>query len=471
VARRDTGVIVVLALAIGLRIAVTLAYRPALLWDDSWEYLDLAWGQSFVAFEVDHPSGYPAIIWLLSRAGRSLVTIVAVQHLAGLLAGVGVYALLVRQRINRWVAALGSAVVLLDGYAIAVEEYVMSEAFFGLALIASAYAAIRGRDRPSVWALSGLCLAGAATFRTAALFAVPAWLGYMVWIRPGRRSAAAALAALLVPVLAYSVLHAHAGRGFGMTQGEGWFLYGRVGPIIDCRGVKVTRTEAPLCNVAYGHSLDPDTGQPRWSPSDYTDNPASPAAHMFVDMYTGDVDHSSRVLGDFAKKQIRHRPWPYVRSVADDFLAYFDPNGGGMETAITLPRRGQQDGFDPDTKARLLPRYRREFHAPYQLVRAYQRAIHTPRWLMGLFALSSVLALLLGAWRRARKTMAYRAQTLLLAGMAVGMLVGTAAVSSMFVRYLVPAVPLLVCAGVLSLSDLASLTSRGRLVARSARKP
>ena len=34
---------------------------------------------------------------------------------------------------------------------------------------------------------------------------------------------------------------------FGLTQADGWFLYGRVGEIADCGGADIPRAARPLC--------------------------------------------------------------------------------------------------------------------------------------------------------------------------------------------------------------------------------
>ena len=60
--------------------------------------------------------------------------------------GVLVYALILRLRLPRWLATAGAAVVVLDAYAIALEQQILAEAFFTLALVASFYLVV-GRDR------------------------------------------------------------------------------------------------------------------------------------------------------------------------------------------------------------------------------------------------------------------------------------------------------------------------------------
>ena len=143
--RAHWPLLVVLAIAAAVRVAVAIAYQPAIFFGDSWAYLDLAYGGSPVGFAPDRPSGYPLLIDLLSVFGRSLGAITTAQHLAGLLTGVLVYALLVRLRVPRWLATAGAAVVLLDAYAMALEQQILAEAFFTLALAASFFLVVGPR--------------------------------------------------------------------------------------------------------------------------------------------------------------------------------------------------------------------------------------------------------------------------------------------------------------------------------------
>lgn len=200
--------LVVLAAGALLRIAVAVAYRPGLFYQDSWDYIDLAYGSPIVGVSVQHPFGYPLLLHGLALVQRSLTTITTTQHLAGLIGGVVLYAILVRLRVSRTLSALAVAVVALDIYVVTLEQYILSEAFFGLTLLGSAYFAIRGERRTAELAASGLLLAVATSLRTAALFAVPAWLGYLLWTRRGLRGVVAAALALTLPLLAYATYSA-----------------------------------------------------------------------------------------------------------------------------------------------------------------------------------------------------------------------------------------------------------------------
>jgi Dolichyl-phosphate-mannose-protein mannosyltransferase len=157
---------------------MAIACRPALTFVDSWAYIDAAYSKFPFAIFPERPSGYPFLLHLLELPGRSLIAITSVEHLAGLATGVLVYALLLRLGIQHGVAALEAALVLLDGYAITLEQQILSEAFLTLCLTASVYLLVgKGRGPPSL-AASGALLAVAATIRPSGLLA----------IRPGRVS-------------------------------------------------------------------------------------------------------------------------------------------------------------------------------------------------------------------------------------------------------------------------------------------
>ena len=136
---RHWAIALVLVLAATVRVVAAIAYRPAIFFGDSWAYLDLAYRGDPVGFAPDRPSGYPLLIDLLSVAGRSLAAITTAQHLAGLAVGVLVYLLSTRIGLPRIVGAGAAALVLFDSYAIALEQQILAEAFFTLALVASLY--------------------------------------------------------------------------------------------------------------------------------------------------------------------------------------------------------------------------------------------------------------------------------------------------------------------------------------------
>jgi dolichyl-phosphate-mannose-protein mannosyltransferase len=442
----------VVVIAVVLRTLVEVAYWPALFYSDSWEYVNLAYSRSIVAFSGDRPSGYPLLMHLLSLPGRSLATITIAQHLAGIAIGVTAYAFLRRLGIREWVAVVAAAVILLDSYAIALEQHIMAETFFALAILLSAAIAALFAKSPLLMATSGVLLAGAVSMRVAGLYAVPAFVLFvLVKARPAR-AAAAALAGLALPLLAYASLHAADGRGFGFTETiGGWALYGRVSSIADCRGAGIPAETKPLCQTAEQRAK----GHP---PSWYVFSRNSPAHRQFG------FDPSPRVSGllsDFAFAIVRANPADYVELVATDFARIFEPGGGGVDTPLRFPRKGSftWESVQPLKTWRdtYFPDYRRKIREPSGLLSAYQTVFHTARWLLGALVLAIVLAAVVSLFGRPRRSA--RAIYLLLGGMGVGIVLGSVATVDMNVRFLVPAVPLLICGGVLASRDLAEAAS------------
>jgi 4-amino-4-deoxy-L-arabinose transferase-like glycosyltransferase len=138
--------------------------------------------------------------------------------LAGIAIGVTAYAFLRRLGIREWLAVVVAAVILLDSYAIALEQHIMTETFFALAILLSAAIAALYSRRPALMAASGVLLAGAVSMRVAGLFAVPAFVLFVLVKARPTRAAVAALAASFSPLLAYASLHAADGRGLGFTE-------------------------------------------------------------------------------------------------------------------------------------------------------------------------------------------------------------------------------------------------------------
>jgi hypothetical protein len=130
-ARRHAFLIVLLAAGLTLRVLVWLAYRPALLYIDSFRYLD-----NLVPLAPDqlNPIGYDLVLRPLLAIG-GLGFVAAVQHLAGLGIAVGVYACVLKLGARRWVGALAAAPVLLDAYQLQIEQNIMSEVTFEALLL------------------------------------------------------------------------------------------------------------------------------------------------------------------------------------------------------------------------------------------------------------------------------------------------------------------------------------------------
>ena len=99
------------------------------------------------------------------------------------------------------------------------------------------------------------------------------------------------------------------------------------------------------------------------------------------------------------------------------------------------------------------PDYQRTIREPSGFLLAYQKVFHTARWLMGALVLAILLATVVRFFGQPRRSS--RSIYLLLGGMAIGLILGPVATVELNIRFLLPAIPLLVCGGVLALRDLA----------------
>ena len=97
--------LVVLVIGAGLRVLTVLAYQPAILYVDSFGYLD---NLHDLRPDMLRPIGYDLILKLLLPLG-GLRAVAVVQHLLGLGIAVMTYQLLLRHGARRWLAALATA--------------------------------------------------------------------------------------------------------------------------------------------------------------------------------------------------------------------------------------------------------------------------------------------------------------------------------------------------------------------------
>jgi hypothetical protein len=464
-----------------LRLACELAYRPALFYSDSWGYLSMAHGSGVVSFAPLRPSGYPLILKTL----HWLPLITVAQHLAGLAIATLVYATSRALGVRRWLATVAGALIALDAWAIALEQYVLAESFFALALVLAVWASLTGtmrvelgdaggpgasapaqRPRPGRSAaialgLAGLCLAAAVLMRPVGLFAVPAWLVWMIWVRPGARPALAGLACLAVPLLVYSLGHAHVTGTFGLTQANGWFLYGRVGSIASCNGIDVARDARELCK------RPPEAAHE--NQSWFMFNRRSPARQAFggISANSDTQARSDAILGHFARQVIAERPAAFVKLVAGDLFKYLRPGPHALhreDLTVEFPRSARIRFDDPSIRRRLFPDLRTHAAAPSGALRSYAGVFHTSRPLIALLIVAGLVALVLGAARRDPRLPAL----FLTFGTGVGILVGAALGAGFALRYLVPAVAPFAITGTLSVESLAS-AARGWRVRRPSR--
>lgn len=412
------GLVLVLAAGAVIRLAVELSRAPA-VYQDSLVYITLSEDAPF-SFRSTRPNGYPVFIRILSLVGDRLDVVTIAQHVAGVLVGVLVYALLVHLGVRRWIATLATAFIVIDAYAVALEQDILSETFFTLTITSSAYLLLGTKQRVGALAASGVLLAMAATIRVVGIFAVPFWVGYVLAIRPGWRVAGAAVLALVAPLLAYCTFHAAHGRNFGFTSADGWYLYGKVGPIVDCSGATIPERTRPLCRGVKGQPVE-----------FYLYDRGSPAQVLFfgpTEPVNVDEDwnsENSALLRSFSLGIIQAHPVAFARVVAKDFFRYLGPNPASVEMTL----HGE----------------------PGSLMHRYERWFHMPWWVVTGSLLTASAALIVS-----RPTFHFR-ETLGLLGLSLSLLVGAAATAGFNPRYLVPIAPLMVAAGALGAHDLLSM--------------
>jgi hypothetical protein len=453
---RHAALVVLLAVGAALRVLAMIAYRPALFFSDSWGYLFTAFTGHPVSLSYLRPDGYAVLIRLLTVPNRNLEQLIAIQNLSGLVLAVLVYGVLLRMRAGRPLALLGAALIILDGYRITLEQYVMPDTLFTLSLLLSvllmAWPGARRETgappcRPGPWsvAFAGLLLAGSVVQREAALFTVPAFLAYLVWIRVGLRAGAAFVLALALPVLAYAALYQSRVGVFGLTESDGWTLYGRVAGFAQCPGAGIPRPERPLCETAHQRASHPDAAT--W----YIWDGASPAARLFHGGHQNREvqERANRALRDFADRIILHQPIQYLDATFSDVLRYFTPGATPFNDAISatsLPRTAADEATSERVRRRVLPRMHPSVRSPAGFLRSYRSAVHIPRPVLALLALAALVALLLRT--------AARREVLLSAGSGLLLVLGTSATAGFGLRYLLPAVPLLAIGGGAAIHDL-----------------
>ena len=430
-ASRHAPIIAVLAAGAVFRALTQIAYGPALYYYDSLSYL--ARSRSGLFLSPDQPAGYPFGIRAVRFLGGGLGTVTVAQHIAGLATGLLVYVVIWRLSARCWLATIGAAVVVLDGYAIAIEQYLMSEALFDLLVAASAALALLGRRRLT-FAASGAVLAAACLVRPVGLFCVPVWLVLALWRYRWSWTVLACAAAVLVPLLGYAAANEGATGNFALTEDTAWLLYGRIGPIGDCSGVSIPQSDRVLC---------PHSSQLRRSVNFYLFSPSSPAVRAFGPHLVDAPARVDRILFGYSLRVMAQRPLRYTGLVAGDLVRFFVPGARSdyptEDGPITLPRPGPW----------LWPVYRPRQRVPAKQLRAYVGVVHTVRPLLALFGLLGVVALVLRPQPVRRAADPRLGAIGFLLSMTLALMVGSA-LSHFERRYALPTVPLLTSCGLLA---------------------
>lgn len=455
--RRHAVVLVVLLPAVVLRVLTLLAYRPALLYIDSFRYLN--------ALDLDpaapQPIGYDLLVlkWLLPLGGMQGVAVL--QHLAGLAMGVAIYALACRLGVRRWLAALAAVPVLLDAYQLQIEQNIMSDVWLQVLLVAALWVLLaRGIPGPLRSGGAGVVLGLALITRMVAVtLVVPAllflllaglsWRSWPSWLTAGKRVGAFLLGWVLI-VGGYAGYFAANTGHFGFADVGGERLYGRTTVAADCATLRLPPELRQFCKPEpRGHPLGVDAYTYLvFNPFFHPDIPPGTTERELMHRFSSAVLNQQplRVVGaavrDFGKGFVDWSKASYPLDVAVERWQFqisypvFDKN--------TDEATQRFDGIKPSSDPQLA-----------HLLRSYQLHIgYTPGPLLGLAAVLGLLAATRRRWRAAGGRAALLVTVL---GLVV---LGTAAGFEFSWRYQLPGLVLFPLGGALGLAAMTTQLRR-----------
>ena len=466
-ARRNWLFSALLGAGLILRLLAWIAYSPALLYVDTLKYL-------YGVYPGADPLGYRVLLKAVVPAG-GLGAVAFGQALLGLAVAVAMYAVLRRQGVTRWLAAVATAPVLLDAYQLQMEQTIMPDVWFDALIVAGLAAALWQPGVPLRFAAgAGLILGSSATVKAlgevlilpAAVYLVAVWGGW----RPALRRLAAFAVAFALPILGYcAVSYVHSGH-FWLARAQSHS--GRLAAAADCATLRAPAAVRALCPTPRQQAQGPDWLEHSGA-SPLEVNPIPPGARR------------ATLIAKFDAAVERQQPARVVASIARDAVRLFavtrTPTAGVVPLSrwqfqttyptyppwITVGRGHvivvglQRRAFGMFRPHALSPSYggpARVIKPVAAFLRSYQqRGGYTPGPLFLAFALAGLAGSALALLRRAR---AARSR-----GLALGCLLFTVtAVTVLLVpdvlefswRYQLPALVTLPPAGVLGISAAAA---------------
>ncbi|HLR96570.1 MAG TPA: hypothetical protein VK053_18745 [Jiangellaceae bacterium] len=322
--RRHWLLSLVLVAGVALRVLTWFAYQPALLYIDTFRYLE-----NLVELSPDqlNPIGYSVILSPL-LLGVNLSTVAAVQHALGVGIALALYVLALRHGVSRWLAAVVAAVVLLDGYQLQIEQNILSEVWFQ-ALLVGVLWALLGRGQPSAAraALAGVLLGASVLVRLiGGTLLVPMVLYLLLagitrgglrqglgdrarWKRAAKRTTAGVLGFAVVIGLYAGYYRAATGE-WGLTGASTRVLYGRMATVADCTELPLSPQLEMFCpdepvdaREGVDHYAHFVYGHPDWPPELPADANKAQLGNEFgwTVLRNQPLDVAIAVLGDFAK--------------------------------------------------------------------------------------------------------------------------------------------------------------------------
>jgi hypothetical protein len=459
-ARRHLLFSIVLAVAVVPRVIAMLGFQPAVLFRmDSFDYL---WSADHLSPNVINPSGYSLFLWVL-RPFHSLTLVAALQHLMGLVIATCVYAVLRRYGLPAWGATLAAVPVLFDPAQILVEQFIMAD-ILATTLMVVAFAVLLTRESPSLWRsmTAALLMGASAIVRPTTLPLIILIPIYLLVRRVGPRRAGAALAAGVLPVVAYMGWFDAAHGSFNLTNSNGLFLWSRTMSFANCAVIKPPPDLRALCPEAQPGRLAVRVAADRPLPKNYLWNRSTwewqPPSHQFVpDTAAFTRANNARALR-FAVKAITAQPLAYADVVARDTVQPFIhtnllrfPVNNVPDTVVLTPgdlryASAAVRSYSGNTAAvaRIVHhRYGTQLRAPFVgIMSEYQQIVFLPGPLFGLIALTGLAGILIPRRRTS-------AAVLLWVSAVIIMILPTAEHEYTY-RYVIPTVPLLCMAAALA---------------------
>jgi hypothetical protein len=438
--------LVALLVGLTLRVVVMVAYRPALLFPDSFGYLNRAHD-----FEMTHtrPGGYSLVLKPITALTDSLVAVSAVQHLIGIGLAVAIYVFLLRRAVPRWAATLATLPLLLDPLQLTLEHYVLSDLLFEALLVAACLTLLWNR-RPGwfAMALAGFLAASTGIVRGAGTAVLAVFVVAALCLRVPWHKILVLLVGAALPLVPY-LMAFHAAFGtYAVSNAGPRFLYARIAPKVYCPGVDLPRYEKALCpKQPLGHR--PNTDYFMWGGHRAPQWQVKPPPGMT----------QLEMVKDFDKRVIRAEPVVYAKAVLIDLGGGFAPvrtydvpgypasywlfadHYWSMDRWLHSPALSHEPALEDTTYDAGAARF----------MTTYRHWVWTPGPLLAALLLAAAVAV--AGFGRARRS-GDRVAVGLLAGCCLLTLATGAAVSGFSWRYQLPQLPMFSTAGVLAIAAL-----------------
>jgi hypothetical protein len=429
-AARNWAFVLLLLVAVALRVLAMVAYVPSLPLRSGDAYQYLARAITMSVKDSYHPFVYSALVKPFTLAG-SLAWLTAAQHAAGIAVGVLIYLLLRHLGLHPSLAAVGAAPILLDGYQLALEHQPLTEPFFELFAVGGVViAAWAARPRVAAAAAAGLLLGASVLIRFPGLAVLVAVLLYFLVRRVEWTRLVALLAAFLVPLVGYGLWFQTQTGSFGITDRNGFYLYGRVAAFADCTDVDVPAPERVFCPENLRHA---------------------PGRGLFNAGLPYKIRHDPRnnaLASSFSRRMIIAKPGAFAAAVSSDFSRYF--SSGDKQDAerwlvpLDLSLRDQRH-VPPGIRIHFQLRSQ-----PAALLRRWQEAVWVYGPLLAALVVVGTVGGLAGWARTDRPPLGPEAW--LFTAAALGLLLFPTVFAVYHFRYYVPAIPFAGAAGVLGAS-------------------